>query len=574
MTSKKTSPRAIPMKGPAPSSDPALKALPFGDQTQSTSTSAGQAPEDLGQKSTLKVLFALLGRFRPEYVGLVAVSSVLSGIEGILQPLLVKSIFDEGVIKRDFSSFMFLAGCYLLFGLLINLSRTGASLWSKSFENRIVKVMSRRTLESYYQKEYASILQNGPGYFINRIYGDLKEGLIPLLNLIQSTVSQSVLLVSFSIVLIYLSWQAFLFLAILIPISATVGAKLGKKIKALTIKEREQEGGVLAVLSKALTAFRMIKVFDLRSRTVGVFGFRLEEYLGTTYKRYKIARVFQALNDSTMVIADFLSMFVGALFVLRGTLTFGGYLAFVNTFWRAVTTLMQLFNRLADYHTFGVITKRVAASLAFSMPMYYRNGRSLTLDNVKFAYGSTPILEDFSLQLAPGEKVVIVGPNGSGKTTLAYILSGYLAPSEGDVVLPEKISSVTLPILFPPLKVRELVSDVQLLSAFRLQEQTVLDAFADELSAGQQQKLAIALALSQKADLFVIDEPLANLDKESRDTAINLILERTKGKTLILIMHGADEYLRYFDRVIKLDLVSDVSDIGDRTRNSLAVALP
>ena len=567
MISQNTSPHLLPTKGPAPS-NPANKASPFEEKINSTLPAVGPAQEDHSNKSTLKVLFALLDGFRPQYFGLVAVSAVLSGIEGILQPLLIKSIFDEGVIKRDFSQFIVLAGSYLVFGLLINLARTGASLWGKSLDNRIVKVMGRRTLESYYQKEYASILQNGPGYFINRIYGDLREGLVPLLSLIQSTVSQSVLLVAFSVVLIYLSWQAFLFLAVLIPISATVGARLGKRIKALTTQEREQEGGVLAILSKALGAFRMIKVFNLHSRTVGVFGFQLEQYLSTTYKRYKVARVFQALNDSTMVIADFLSMFVGALFVLRGTLTFGGYLAFVNTFWRAVTTLMQLFNRLADFHTFGVITKRVAASLAFSMPMYYRKGRSLSLDNVKFSYGGTPILQDFCLQLSPGEKVVIVGPNGSGKTTLAYILSGYLAPFEGDVVLPEKISSVTLPILFPPLKVKELVTDVELLSAFRLQEQTVLDAFADELSAGQQQKLAIALALSEEADLYVIDEPLANLDNESRDTAFSLILERTKGKSLILVMHGAEEYLKYFDRVIKLDLVSE---IGDRTRNSLAV---
>jgi ATP-binding cassette subfamily B protein len=326
---------------------------------------------------------------------------------------------------------------------------------------------------------------------------------------------------------------------------------LGKKIKALTTQEREQEGGVLALLSKALGAFRMIKVFNLRSRTVGVVNLQLEQYLSTTYKRYKVARVFQALNDSTMVIADFLSMFVGALFVLKGTLTFGGYLAFINTFWRAVTTLMQLFNRLADFHAFGVIAKRIAATLSFSMPMYYRKGRALSLENVKFSYDTTPILEDFSLRLSPGEKVVIVGPNGSGKTTLAYILSGYLAPIEGDVVLPERISSVTLPILFPPLKVKDLVGDLQLLSAFRLHEQTLL-----------------ALALSEEADLYVIDEPLANLDKESRNTAIDLILERTKGKTLILVMHGADEYLKHFDRVINVDLVSNT---GEKTRSSVAV---
>jgi ATP-binding cassette subfamily B protein len=113
-----------------------------------------------------------------------------------------------------------------------------------------------------------------------------------------------------------------------------------------------------------------------------------------------------------------------------------------------------------------------------------------------------------------------------------------------------------LPILFPPLKVKDLVDDTYLLSAFRLQDQAMLEAFADELSAGQQQKLALSLALSQEADLYIIDEPLANLDPESRDIAINLILERTKGKTLILVMHGSEEYHKLFDRVIKMDALS------------------
>jgi ATP-binding cassette subfamily B protein len=150
---------------------------------------------------------------------------------------------------------------------------------------------------------------------------------------------------------------------------------------------------------------------------------------------------------------------------------------------------------------------------------------------------------------------VIVGANGSGKTTLANMLSGYLAPSQGDMVLPERISSVTLPIIFPPLKVKDLVDDAGLLAAFSLRDQAVLEAFADELSAGQQQKLALSLALSKDADLYIIDEPLANLDPESRDTAINLILERTREKNLILVMHGAEEYHKHFDRVIRMEAV-------------------
>jgi ATP-binding cassette subfamily B protein len=415
-------------------------------------------------------------------------------------------------------------------------------------------------LESYYEKEYASVLQNGHGYFITRVYGDLREGLVPLLSLIKLTISQSVLLISFSLVLAYLSWQAFLILLAIIPISAAVGALLGRRIRALTSQEREQEGAVLAILNKALGAFRMVKAFYLFSPTAQVVDDRLGGYLSTSYQRYKAARLFQALNDSTMVISDFLSLFVGALFVLKGALTFGGYLAFVNTFWRAVTTLMQLFNRMADFHMYGAIVERLKSFLLPPTEAYYRKGLSPSISNIGFSYDTKPILKDFSMQLSPGEKVVIVGPNGSGKTTLANILSGYLAPSQGDVVLPERVSSVTLPISFPPLKVKDLVSDTSLLSAFRLQDQTVLEAFADELSAGQQQKLAISLALSQDADLYVIDEPIANLDPESRDTAINLILERTKEKTLILVMHGSEEYHKLFDRVIKIELASSNGD--------------
>ncbi len=524
-----------------------------------------------GLGGTLRVLFGLLRQFRVEYFGLVLVTSFLSGVEGILQPLLVKFIFDEGVIKGDFSRFMILATSYVTLGLLINLARTGTSLWNKSLENRVVQGMSREMLESYYEKEYTSILQNGHGYFINRIYGDLREGLIPLMSLIQTTANQAVLLVSFSVVLAYLSWKAFLCLVVIIPISSAVGALLGRRIRALASQEREQEGAVLAFLSKALGAFRMVKVFNLLSRTTDVYDRRLDGYLSTGYQRYRVTRLFQTLNDSTMVISDFLSMFVGALFVLKGALTFGGYLAFVNTFWRAVTTLMQLFNKAADFHTYGVITRRVAATLSSRARAYYRAGRSPSVSEVGFSYGATPVLKDFSLQLSQGEKVVVVGSNGSGKTTLANILSGYLAPSEGDVVLPERISSITLPISFPPLKVRDLVGDAQLLSAFRLSDESVLEAFADELSAGQQQKLALALALAQEADLYVLDEPLANLDQESRVTAINLILERTEGKILILVMHGSEEYHRLFDRVIRLDPASENGD-GPQENTLVSVA--
>ncbi len=502
---------------------------------------------------SLRLFFELIGPFRFEYVGLLLLSSLLSATEGILHPVLIKSIFDEIVARSSFNWFVFLVVSYLALGVFINIGVTSAQLWTKRLENKLVRTVNRRLLESYYEKEYSSVLQNGFGYFINRIYGDLREGLVPLMSLVQTTVKQAVLLVSLLLVLVYLSWQAFVLLVAIIPISSAIGVFLGKRIKALTAQEREQEGGVQTILSKALGAFRMVKAFNLVSLTTPVVDKQLGEYLATSYRRHRLTKIFEGLNDLTMVTSDFLSMFVGALFVLRGALTFGGYLAFVNTFWRAVTTLMQLFNRMAEYQTYGVIVERIGSFLSDRSESSHQQSDSPAVSNLAFAYNGKPILKDFSLQLTPGEKVVLVGPNGSGKTTLANILSGYLVPSQGDVFLPERISSVTLPITFPPLKVKDLVSDAELLSEFRLRDQAVLDAFADELSAGQQQKLALSLALSKTADLYIIDEPLANLDPESRDTAINLILERTRDKNLILVMHGSEEYHKRLDRVIKME---------------------
>src|SRR5262249_41055242 len=155
------------------------------------------------------------------------------------------------------------------------------------------------------------------------------------------------------------------------------------------------------LLNKALGALRIVKTFDLVPRTVHAFNHRLEGYLSTSYQRYKVTRLFQGLNDLTMVVSDFFSMFVGALFVLKGALTFGGFLAFVNTFWRAVATLMQLFNRMADFHTVGAVIARITSFLTSPAGVYYRKGRLPSVNNISFSYADTPILSDFTLQLSP-----------------------------------------------------------------------------------------------------------------------------------------------------------------------------
>jgi ABC-type bacteriocin/lantibiotic exporter with double-glycine peptidase domain len=504
---------------------------------------------------TWRDLGRLLDRRRWEFLALIASSCVVSAIEGICHPLLVKAIFDNVATIRSGKTFGLLIGGYLCLGTFSNLTGTVNSLWSKSLDNRLAQTLSRKLLNAYYESDYGSVLRNGSGYYISRIHGDLREGVLPLLLLIQNIAVQLVMLVSFSAVLCYLSWKAFALLIALIPLSALVGKVVGKRITELTAQEREQEGVFLSILDKALSAFRMVRSFSLQRPTVHIFDGRLAERLHTGYRLFKVTRLFQTLNDFTMNVSDFATMLVGALFVMRGTLSFGGFLAFINTFWRALTTWLQLFNQIAEFHSLAAVADRVLVFMRSSSgsKRYSTVGPCVSLSHVNASYdGKTPVLTNLSLRLKATERVILVGRNGSGKTTLANILSGHFAPSRGEVILPERISSVTLPVIFPPLTLRELVPDSEFLSKLGLGD-VPQSALADELSAGQQQKLALALALSHNADLYVMDEPLASLDNESRQAAIELILQVTAGKGVILIMHGCQEYYKLFDRVVELD---------------------
>ena len=495
---------------------------------------------------------SLLTGFRTEFILVLVAFVLLSGVEGIFQPLIVKSIFDEAVLKTNFQRFVSLAIVYVVLGLAINACIAGVSLWSKALENRIYRSAAARMLRAYYQLNYAEILERGVGYFIGRIQGDLAEGLIPRLRLIVSVASQIALVVGSSIVLFELSWQAFLVLLAVAPLAVLVSKILGKKVQELTVSQRDQSSALLNILSKALAAFRLVNMFGMVPQTVTTVDREVGQFLDIDYRTTKLLTLFQTANDATMVGCDFVSLFVGAIFVLHGKLSFGGYLAFVNCFWRSVTTILGISNQALEFQRLDAINTRILEFLALRPEGTVENTTDLRVNDASFAYGEATVLENLSIEVLAGERIALTGPNGSGKTTLANMISGFLSPSVGKVTRPERVSAVTLPIAFPPLRVRELPIAPELLTELGISGESLLDAYPDSLSSGQQQKVAIALGLSRPADLYVFDEPLANLDIESREAVIRLLWRYTEGRSLVLISHITPEAPARFDRRIDL----------------------
>ena len=494
---------------------------------------------------------------RLEFVLLATAMTTSTAVEAIAHPLLLKALFDEAIIKKSFHMFVLISLLYLLIAVVLIAWEFFISLWQKRLENRVAQRVSSNLLRTYYDKDYAHVIEKGEGYFISRIYGDVLEGMVPMVDTLMWFLRNVVRAVSFFGVLVYLSWEATLLLLILVPPVMYITSRLTQKIQRLSKAEREAEGKFMDVFVRIVKSYKVVKIFELINKVVPIYWGKIGEFLDENYKTYKSIQIYTWLNYLLMNINTTVSMLVSGYMVFIGNLTFGGFLAFTNTFWRAIEAIMGTISKIGEISRFLAIISRIDEFKNLESATPPLRGERLTLEGVGFSYGDREVLKDFNLTVNPGERVLLTGPNGSGKTTLANIMSGLLKPSRGKVILPEGgISSLTLPVEFPPLKVRELVKDEELLERFSLKG--LKDKYPHELSAGQKQKLGVALALSKRASMYVLDEPLANVDRESSTEVMKAIFDRTKGSTLVVIMHRGEEYESHFDRRVTLERNEEV----------------
>ena len=201
----------------------------------------------------------------------------------------------------------------------------------------------------------------------------------------------------------------------------------------------------------------------------------------------------------------------------------------------------------------------------------------VSIRNLSKSFGSTPALQDISLEINSRELFFLLGPSGCGKTTLLRLLAGFYQADGGEVRFGDRAMNGVPPhqrntgmvfqnyALWPHLTVAENVLyglEVRALSAAEKKERLAealamvrMESFAahrpNQLSGGQQQRVALARALVIRPDLLLLDEPLSNLDArlrlEMRDE-IRRIHAQTR-VTTVYVTHDQKEALSLADRM-------------------------
>ena len=204
----------------------------------------------------------------------------------------------------------------------------------------------------------------------------------------------------------------------------------------------------------------------------------------------------------------------------------------------------------------------------------------LKLENVKFAYKNTAVIEDFNLSVDEGSFTTLLGSSGCGKTTILRLISGFLNPDSGTIKINGEIQNNVLPnrrkvgmvfqdyALFPHLTVEQNLfyglnltkrskeqkmqnEQIVKTTAENLDIQNLLKRFPSELSGGQQQRVALGRSLVLKPKILLMDEPLSSLDTNLRLKVREELKEIQKHLkiTTVYVTHDREEAFSLSDKI-------------------------
>ncbi|GHT34034.1 ABC transporter ATP-binding protein [Bacteroidia bacterium] len=208
----------------------------------------------------------------------------------------------------------------------------------------------------------------------------------------------------------------------------------------------------------------------------------------------------------------------------------------------------------------------------------------LKLKDIHKSFGDVRVLNGVNLRLEKGCVYTLKGGNGSGKTTLINIISGFLEPTQGIVEFKGKKIARFAPYRVNRLGIGRTFQDLRLATQMTVYENILLalekklfanpskeqqkradeilekvslsekrNELAGEISYGQQKLLTIGCCIANDADLLLIDEPVAGIDKDNLLKITNLIKQlKQEGKTILQIEHNTDYINATSDRILQM----------------------
>lgn len=484
----------------------------------------------------------------------------------IVNPLALKMLFDQGIIKKRFFYFLILSFASLLVFTVWRGILYWYKLYLQDFKNKVLAGLVMELLQKYYCLPYSRVCCQETGYFVSRIYDETAFAVLPIIDSTTALFNSFVAFIATAIMALLLSWRATAILIAIVPGIYFLSAKFGAKIKKSAKSEKEQEALFRGVLARSVAAYKVTRVFGLHAQVCEKNRTSFNFFMDAFWRRFKDSAIYGTLAGICSSFAECAVTVSAGYEMLAGRMSFGGFIAFMNAFWMCLGSARAILDQFGELPRIIASVERLnefeAAEEHESIPAA---SNVLLLRKAAFGYEGQPeyIFKDFDLTIRKSERILIIGPNGAGKSTLANVLCGLLRISSGEAQITplSGVSVLTCPMNFIPGTVHNnfsfgdsvLRKNIfhEVTRDFEIAE--LLERDPVELSAGQQQRVHLAMALMKDADFYILDEPLAHIDTQNRASLMDHLLRYTEGKGLIVIMHGDTGLYDRFDRILRLE---------------------
>ena len=208
---------------------------------------------------------------------------------------------------------------------------------------------------------------------------------------------------------------------------------------------------------------------------------------------------------------------------------------------------------------------------------------AISVEDLTIAYDVKPVLWDVDVSFETGKLTAIVGPNGAGKSTLIKAIMGLIKPISGKIEFDKSMKDAKKQIAYVPQSgsvdwdFPSTVEDIVLMGRYGnigwirrpkaadkeiardMLEKVGMSRYADrqiaQLSGGQQQRVFLARALTQQAEIYILDEPLKGVDVQTEAILVSLLKDLAKeGKTVIVVHHDLTSVEDYFDNLVLVNV--------------------
>ena len=558
------------------------------------------SPNPEALQGALQWLYGFVRPHRLAIAGLLGLSACASSLV-LVQPWLTKLLIDDGLLARDFSMLVLIAGLMIGAGLLGTLLSGVNRYLHTRLSGRILFAL-RDDLYQHLQCLSPSFYgQRRIGDLMSRLDGDVAEIQRFAVDSLFSAVSSVIGLVVALAMLLTLSWKLSLLALVLIPLDVLWLRWMRRKVERDVRQLRERSADMSSFMVETLPVMKFIQSAGQQRREAQ----RLQS-LGQGYMsqllRLQVTEFFtQAVPGTLTSLSRACAFLIGGYWVVQGTWQLGALIAFSTYLGMAVGPVQSLLGLYVAIQRMTVSLGRVmelrgeqpsVSTPAAPVPM--PSGGELCLRAVQFAHpGRGPTLCGVEARIPYGLKVALSGGSGVGKSTLIDLLQRHHDPQSGQVLLDgidlrqlnlfelrRRIAVVSQDIVLfrgsladnlaysVPDASREAVAEVARLAQLQgliesLPEglDSPLGERGQQLSGGQKQRIAIARALLQDPMILVLDEATSAVDEATEREVIEAIDRLFAGRTRILISHRpstlADADLRFelVDGVLRMSQV-------------------